>query len=64
MRRLTQVFDDGTLGEWWVNDRHVVEVFPHGTSPKRAYVVTHRDTTQVEGFAMDVARELNGYFDE
>lgn len=63
-RRLQRHHDDNTTSEWWVNSTHVVAVFPHRFNARLCYVETIRDTVLVVGAAGDVARELNGYFDE
>jgi hypothetical protein len=64
LRRLTRRFDDDTTGDVWVNPDHIRTIRPEGNNGRHAYVNFDTEQVKVVGWATDVAKELNGYYDE
>lgn len=68
MRWFQRINPDGDLYDIWINSDHVISVFPNGDGPQSWIALTPRaendPAIKVKGYCGDIAKELNGYFDE
>lgn len=57
-------FTDRKGQQVWLDDRHVVGLFPNDDDSVAVTVVTGIAGINLKGRIDDIARELNGYYDE